>query len=200
MRDHVASYRFLRILHELCVTLRSHTHHRSGTRIGGDLVDDDDGHVELLGYYTSEVGCGRTLLQSAEVSAQLLLSLRQLATSTVVHAEERGDGVDNLLRTRPRAYEQMVRRLVLHNLRCSSRDDVHLLLVRVGASEENVIEYLLSVQPITLCDLHDALRPTTCEFSVERRQGSLGVQEDHFAVGSMPGMKDPFCIYMSVGS
>lgn len=50
MSDHIASDRFLRILHELHVTFHRCSYHRSGTGIGGDLVDDDDGYVELLGH------------------------------------------------------------------------------------------------------------------------------------------------------
>lgn len=99
MSDHISPDRLLRVLHELCVTLHCCSHHRCRTGIGSDLVDDDDRHVELLGYYTSERSSFQTLLQSAEVSTQLLLSLCQLAASTVVHAEECGDGVDNLLST-----------------------------------------------------------------------------------------------------
>lgn len=82
----------------------------------------------------------------------------------------------------------MVRGLVLHDLRRCCGNDIHLLLVRVGASQENVVEHLLAIQSIALCDLHDALRTTTCELFAKELQGSLGVQEDHLSVGSVPGV------------
>lgn len=82
----------------------------------------------------------------------------------------------------------MIWRFVLHNLCRRSCDDIHLLLVRVSAREEDVVEHFVAVESVALCDLHDALRTTTCDLFPEKSQGTLGVQEDHFPVGSMPSM------------
>ena len=82
----------------------------------------------------------------------------------------------------------MIRRLVLHDLRRRSCNDIHLLLVCVGARQEDIVKHLVAVESVALCDLHDALRTTTRDLFPEESQGALSVQENHFPVGSVPSM------------
>ena len=96
MRDDVPSDRLLRVLHELSLTPSRHSHHGRSSRIRCDLIDNHHRHIELLSHYLSPHFPISTFFQGTQMPSQLLLALCELATTAVVHAEQRGDRIDHL--------------------------------------------------------------------------------------------------------
>ena len=101
--------------------------HEHVARVGRDLVRQEHGDIEL----------GRDLDELADVLAELLLALGELAAAAELDAEEAHDGVDD---------EQLDGLLGVRDLGRHGRQHLVLLLVVLAARDEHVVEHLVAVQ------------------------------------------------------
>jgi hypothetical protein len=127
--------------------------HEHVARVGRDLVRQEHGDIEL----------GRDLDELADVLAELLLALGELAAAAELDAEEAHDAVHD---------EQLDRLVGVRDLGRHGLQHLVLLLVVLAARDEHVVEHLVAVEPEALHgDLGHALGP----------EGVLRVDDEHLA-------------------